>query len=276
MYYYYYDPTVVIPVGTIRWIRYDGSCIDTAQGMVNNVHISKEFVTSVTEGTVLVDISVLAFRDPRYYKAGELHEHKHLWTTLLQASLSDRFTEVLDWIDNFINVENFFTHFNGSYKGVNYNCNSPPARVFPNHLSCKPFAQFISDTIMDRLAYAISLWGRVGACSPPHLVMPLTVEPSKPRLCNDNRFLNLWIEDRPFTLDSVQHLPSTYKKTSTKPCVMISLGMTTSSSLLTAALILVSSGVAGSFSALAFPLVGKALHTFITQRVLLHHTTSAL
>lgn len=37
--------------------------------------------------------------------------------------------------------------------------------------------------------------------------MPLTVEPSKPRLCNDNRFLNLWIQDRPFSLDSVQHLP---------------------------------------------------------------------
>ena len=66
---------------------------------------------------------------------------------------------------------------------------------------------------MDRLASgAISLWGRVGACSPPHLVMPLTVEPSKPRLCNDNRFLNLWIEDRPFTLDSVQHLPKYVQK----------------------------------------------------------------
>ena len=35
-----FGPTVVIPVSTIRWIRYDGSCIDTAQGMVNNAHIS--------------------------------------------------------------------------------------------------------------------------------------------------------------------------------------------------------------------------------------------
>ena len=54
---------------------------------------------------------------------------------------------------------------------------------------------------------AISLWGKVGECSPPHLVLPLTVEPSKPRLCNHDRFLNLWIEDHPFSLDSVQHLP---------------------------------------------------------------------
>ena len=36
--------------------------------------------------------------------------------------------------------------------------------------------------------------------------MPLTVEPTKPRLCNDNRFFNLWIQDRPFSLDSVRQL----------------------------------------------------------------------
>ena len=52
----------------------------------------------------------------------------------------------------------------------------------------------------------LSLCG-VGECTPPHLVLPLTVEPSKPRLCNDDRFLNRWIEDRPFSLDSVEHLP---------------------------------------------------------------------
>ena len=42
---------------------------------------------------------------------------------------------------------------------------------------------------------------------PSHLVMPLTVEPSRPRLCNDNRFLNLWTDDRPFSLDHLQQLP---------------------------------------------------------------------
>ena len=52
---------------------------------------------------------------------------------------------------------------------------------------------------MDRLrSGAISLWGKVGECNPPHLVLPLTVEYSELRLCNDDRFLNLWIEDRPF------------------------------------------------------------------------------
>ncbi len=59
---------------------------------------------------------------------------------------------------------------------------------------------------------AILLWGNVGQCSPPHLVMPLTVEPSKPHLCNDNRFLNVWIQDQPFTLDSIQQLTKYIEK----------------------------------------------------------------
>lgn len=54
---------------------------------------------------------------------------------------------------------------------------------------------------------AMSVWGRVGTVKPPHLVLPLTVEPTKPRLCHDNRFLNLWMKDRPFKLDNFSHLP---------------------------------------------------------------------
>ena len=42
----------------------------------------------------------------------------------------------------------------------------------------------------------------VGACSPLHLVLPFTVEPTKPHLCHDE--LNLWTRDLPFKLD---HLP---------------------------------------------------------------------
>ena len=43
--------------------------------------------------------------------------------------------------------------------------------------------------------------------SPPHLVLPITIEPSKPRLCHDERFLNLWIRDLPFKLDHLADLP---------------------------------------------------------------------
>ena len=36
--------------------------------------------------------------------------------------------------------------------------------------------------------------------------MAFTVEESKPCLCSDNRFLNLWIKDTPFKLHSLSRL----------------------------------------------------------------------
>jgi hypothetical protein len=54
---------------------------------------------------------------------------------------------------------------------------------------------------------AISLIGRSGQVTVPHLVHPLTVEPGKPRLCYDARFLNLWIKDSPFKLDRLADVP---------------------------------------------------------------------
>ena len=54
---------------------------------------------------------------------------------------------------------------------------------------------------------AISLRGKVGASEPPYLVLPLTVEPTKPTLCHNARFLNLLMVYMPFSLDSLTHLP---------------------------------------------------------------------
>ena len=57
-----------------------------------------------------------------------------------------------------------------------------------------------------RLSGCYQIQGKIDECSPTHLVLPLTVEPSKPRLCHDERFLNLWIQDLPFKLEHLQDL----------------------------------------------------------------------
>ena len=63
-------------------------------------------------------------------------------------------------------------------------------------------------TLLERLQTgAMSLKGRISEVELPHLVLPLTVEPTKPRLCHDARFLNLWMMDVPFKLDSITNLP---------------------------------------------------------------------
>ena len=40
-----------------------------------------------------------------------------------------------------------------------------------------------------------------GECEPPDLVMPITLEPSKARMCHDERFLNLWMKARSVSFD---------------------------------------------------------------------------
>ena len=103
----------------------------------------------------------------------------------------------------------FFVKFEGSFQGQVYSGSSPPPRAFfPNSKSCRAFSEFISKTILERVANgSLSVWGKVGEVSPPHLVMPITIEPTKPRMCHDERFLNLWIIDLPFSLDLITNLP---------------------------------------------------------------------
>lgn len=79
---------------------------------------------------------------------------------------------------------------------------------YSKNLPCKQFHDFIRKTLLCHLQTgAILLVGKVGHVKPRYLALPLTVEPSKPRMCPDAQFLNLWMLDKPFSLDGVTHLP---------------------------------------------------------------------
>ena len=163
---------------------------------------------AVLHGHAIGDASMLAFRGPEAFVAGNLHSCLPAWERISKCAPYELTPKILHCFKNCVDIHEFFQPFKGQDKGENFESVIPPPKTFPNAISCKPFSQFISDTIIARLASgAISLWGKVGHVDPPHLVMPLTVEESKPRLCNDNRFLNLWIKDTPFKLDSLSGLP---------------------------------------------------------------------
>lgn len=73
---------------------------------------------------------------------------------------------------------------------------------------CGQFQDFITDTVVDWVdAGVLAVWGRIGEVTSPHLVLYLTVEPSKPRLCHHERFLNLWIKGLLFRFDHLPDLP---------------------------------------------------------------------
>ena len=92
----------------------------------------------------------------------------------------------------------FFQHFKGDFKGKAYNSDIPPKAIFENSEICGKYEEFISNTLLERIRNgSMSVWGKRGQCEPPHLVMPMTMEPNKPHLCHDERFLNLWMRTPP-------------------------------------------------------------------------------
>ena len=198
-----------VPLNNLKWVSWDSTPIQEVPNLAAyNRHLQPDFLQDVIAGRAMADPSMLAFRDPLHFLAGQLHKFRETWLSIASQTDCDTAKEVLGWIEDGVNVFKYFQHFRGSFKGENFDCDLPPCKIFQNHISCKPFSSFISRSILDRLATgAISLWGRVGEVSPPRIVMPLTVEPSKPRLCNDDRFINLWTIDKPFKLDLLPGLP---------------------------------------------------------------------
>ena len=87
--------------------------------------------------------------------------------------------------------------------------NIPLLLSLKTRLLLPKFSQFVSDSILLYSGWSrgTAVWGPVHSQAPPRLVLPLTVEPSKPRLYHDERYLNLWIRDLPFKLDHLCDLP---------------------------------------------------------------------
>lgn len=191
---------------TTKWVDFRGN--PTAIGSGATVTPDPHNIDRVLCGDLLAGPSTLCFRDPNYFRAGELHEHPQQWARLIGEHPTPQQAKVLTWIKHKVAVQPYFQHFRGEFKGEVYDSAQPPPQMFRNNASCKPFVPFVQQTILDRLQTgAISLLGRLGQVPSPHLILPLTVEPGKPRLCYDARFLNLWIIASPFKLDRLCDLP---------------------------------------------------------------------
>ena len=177
----------------MNWVDWLGNPVGVSTG-VTVLDLPDGEIDQIFRGEKLGDPAILRFRDPGCFRAGEIHKYSDQWKQIVGDSPSPQQAQAQP--------------FSGNFKGKQYSSERPPSEHFKNNLSCKPLADFVRRTLIDRLQTgAISLVGRVGEVNPPHLVLPLTVEPSKPRLCHDARFLNLWMKDMPFQLDTLLNLP---------------------------------------------------------------------
>lgn len=178
----------------------------TLEGRIASPATHSPRAEEVINGDLHFNINTLPIRDPSKFISGQIHSFVPEWECIMDK-ISSKNNDVLKWIKNGVNVFDFFQSYKGNFKGKYYNSNVPPKHYAPNSSICKQYSDFIVKELMDKIQCgAIKLLGRVGECQPPRVVMPLTVEPSKPRLCHDERYINLWIKDLPFRLETLKDI----------------------------------------------------------------------
>ena len=66
---------------SIRWVNREGSSLPIPDSVTagNNMQFDSTFIVKVQDGTELADTSLLAFRDPENFLAGQLHDNFDHW-----------------------------------------------------------------------------------------------------------------------------------------------------------------------------------------------------
>lgn len=161
--------------------------------------------------TRIPSVGELKFPNPKQFLAGCLHDNIDEWEYILKNNSASE--EIYGWIRNGIDLFRYIKPFKGSFSGDEYNHDFPPPRHSNNSSKCIPFIDFINETVLERLCNnSIECIGKVGQAKPPDIISALTVEPTKPRLCINLMYLNCWIRDVPFTLDTLKDVPRVIKQ----------------------------------------------------------------
>ena len=153
----------------------------------------------------------IVLNDPSYFVAGSVHYFAERWHDII----SDKDNKVLHWIDNKVDIHDFIVPFKGNFWGRTYDHSFPPSRHFQNAPICEQFVDFINEELTNRLrSGAITYLGKVGDVEPPYLISPITIEPNKPRLCLNLQYLNCFMKDTPFSLETLSDVPRIVKRNS--------------------------------------------------------------
>lgn len=132
------------------WIHPEGadSARYASEILPYNAHLSWDWFSRVICSDFEVEVSSLVFPDPSNFVAGQVNNRLQVWSRIAETSNYPLRDTVLDWLENKVQVHQYFRRFKGEY----FDSAPPPRRHFANHPSCAPFDKFINDTILERLA----------------------------------------------------------------------------------------------------------------------------
>lgn len=159
----------------------------------------------------------LMLRDPKTFLAGNLQSNFKNWSLLLDAIDEEERWWISSWIKDGVDIAPMFRPFKGKFKGKNYDCSVPPFFYQSNSASCSANPSLVAQALEDRIANGslelLGWWEDLSMDKKlPICIMPLTLDMTKGRLCHDERFLNLFINDMPFKLDTLREVPRVLQK----------------------------------------------------------------
>ena len=156
-----------------------------------------------------VDHMKIPLRDPKFFIAHGLRSCGHQWEMLLSGD--NESDDILEWIRDGVDVTKLFREFKGNYKGRSYSGSDPQPYYQKNSWSCQHDPSFVARTLEERIMNgSLEVIGKINEIPQldiPRCIMPLTLETSKLRLCHDERYLNLFIKDMGFKLDTLKDVP---------------------------------------------------------------------
>ena len=147
-------------------------------------------------------------RDEKEFMVGSLSLCEEFWEKEILADYPDKH-KLISWPQG-AKTESFFKPFTREvYKGKNIKAKLPPTIRLSNYVP-QEFFPWVNETINEykRIKMLVP-WSQVrrqGESMLPDLILPLGVEPNKPRLLWDARYLNLFLKHCPFTLDGVDKI----------------------------------------------------------------------
>ena len=115
------------------WCDWEGKPASWA-GPLPSVH-------TVSSGSVYASPSMLRFRDPNNFSAGNLSNCLPCWEPVLQDY--PKTSEIYSFLSEGVNVKQFFVPFHGTFQGRHFSRSYPPSMAFPNSPSCERFKDFI-------------------------------------------------------------------------------------------------------------------------------------
>ena len=97
----------------LRWVDSVGNPFNFGAAMAANERIDP-LLERVQRSAIIGDIKDLIFRDPAYFRAGELHHHLPHWEKIAEKNGSATQTDVPGWINNKVSVFENFRHYTDS------------------------------------------------------------------------------------------------------------------------------------------------------------------